>query len=86
MNEGMFDRGVTVERGKIVEKDGLKYKVESFTRAGVKSRFLRSVSYYANEREGDPATDNKYEYAEGDEVYFFLFADGRGMILGKVEK
>lgn len=86
MGEVELDRPVGIERGKIVEKDGLKYKVESITRAGVTSRFLRSVNYYVKEREGDPVADNKYEYQVNDEVYCFLFADGRGMILGKIEE
>jgi len=62
---------VGIERGKIVEaKDG-GYKVESYTRGGVTSRFL------------DPGT---VVCATGDEVYFFMFPDGRGMILGKIER
>lgn len=77
--------GAAIERGKIAEKKaGPLYKVESYTRDGVKTRWMEAINQYVREYEGDPPQENKYEYAVGDEVYYFMFDDGRGMILGKM--
>ncbi|MBQ6960873.1 MAG: hypothetical protein IJP78_07860 [Clostridia bacterium] len=82
---------VGIERGKICDKKaGPCYKVESYTRDGVKSRWMESVNKYVNEYQCDSiydiAHEKKYEYEIGDEVYFFMFDDGRGMILGKMQR
>ena len=80
---------VFIERGKICEKKadaraGYVYKVESSTRGGILSRWMEAVSACANEyREEMPM---RYEYAVGDEVNFFMFGDGRGMILGRIRR
>ena len=79
-----------LDRGIIIEKtDGPRYRVESYGRAGVKTRPIESVNKYVHEYRSDPpydaaAYEDKFEYYVGDEVYFFLFPDGRGMILGKM--
>ncbi|MBR3740563.1 MAG: hypothetical protein IKN04_08895 [Clostridia bacterium] len=83
--------GVSIERGKISEKkDGPCYKVESYTRGGIKSRWMESANKYVNEYQceapNEIAREKKYEYEIGDEVYFFMFDDGRGMILGKIQR
>ena len=83
--------GVTIERGKIVEKSGRNYKVESYTRSGVTTRWIEAMNEYVNEYRSDPpyeeaAYENKYAYNQGDEVYYFMFPDGRGMILGKMKR
>ena len=81
------------ERGTICEKkdDPIAkwvYKVESATRQGVKSRWMEAVSASVREYEvtgtEGPAIEKKYEYFVGDIVNFFMFDDGRGMILGKI--
>ena len=83
---------VGFERGTIKEKkaDSLPnryvYKVESATRGGVKSRWMESVNATINEYRGDPPQEAKAQYNVGDLVYFFMFSDGRGMVLGKVRK
>lgn len=77
--------GAFIDRGKIVEKSaGPVYRVESYTRYGVQTRPIESINKYVNEYRGDPPAEYKYEYSVGDEVYFFMFPDGRGMILGKM--
>ena len=77
--------GVFIERGKITEKrqqGNWQYKVESMTRKGIKTRWMESVSAYCNECECPEHGPGKYQYNVGDEVYYFMFGDGRGMILG----
>ena len=61
---------VGFERGKVCgKKTGPLYKVESYTRDGIVSRWIEAV---------------QGEYQIGDNVYFFMFDDGRGMILGRM--
>lgn len=77
--------GVFIERGKIVEKrkaGNWQYKVESATRKGVKSVWMEAVGAYCNEYTDAEHEEGKYEYSVGNEVYYFQFTDGRGMILG----
>ena len=76
--------GARIERGMIDEVNDKKYKVKSICRDGVKTPWIETLSIapkiYAD------GTEIKYEpteYAVGDMVYFFMFADGRGAILGK---
>ena len=79
--------GVSIERGEITEKrkvDQWQYKVESMTRKGVGTRWMEAVSAYCNEYTEAEQESGKKEYQVGDEVYYFMFADGRGMILGKM--
>lgn len=81
---------VGFERGKISQKKpgeaGAVYKVVSATRDGMESRWMESLNAYVKEYSGDPPMVDKYEYAVGDLVYYFMFPDGRGMIVGKVRK
>lgn len=77
---------VGIERGKIIDAEGSTFKVESYTKGGVKTRFIEAINQYVNEYEGEPPAENKYAYAIGDEVFFFMFPDGRGMILGKIKR
>lgn len=68
MNDCYGCQIVGFERGKVCEKkNGPLYKVESYTRDGIVSRWIEAV---------------QGEYQIGDNVYFFMFDDGRGMILG----
>ena len=69
MNE-WFDPVVGIERGEISEvKSGPLYRVKSYTRDGVITRWIEAA---------------QGEYEEQDKVYFFMFDDGRGMILGRM--
>ncbi len=88
-----FDRGKITDKRK---REHWQYKVESYTRKGVRSRWMESVGAYLYEWGECGKCDtslctyypdgkkDKFEYEIGDEVYFFMFADGRGMILGKM--
>lgn len=61
---------VGFERGKVSKKKtGPLYKVESYTRDGITTRWIEAV---------------QGEYQIGDDVYFFMFDDGRGMIVGRM--
>lgn len=85
MDKTESTQGVAIERGKISEKKaGPLYRVESYTRDGVKTRWIESINKYINEYSGDPPVEDKYEYMVGDQVYYFMFDDGRGMIVGKM--
>lgn len=64
--------GAYIERGKVLEKTSSGYKVQSLTRDGITTPPI-------------PATGNS-EYTADDAVYFFLFNDGRGAILAKIEQ
>lgn len=83
---------VGFERGEITEKkpDSLPnrylYKVKSSTRGDIISRWMEPINAYVNEYTGEPPEEKKYEYFVGDPVNYFMFPDGRGMILGKVRK
>ncbi len=61
------DYGAHIERGKITEVCTDGYRVESYSRDGLIT----------------PPIPFETECAVGDWVYFFLFPDGRGRILGK---
>ena len=56
--------------------------MESATRKGIKSRWMEATTAYCNEYTDPEHNDGKYQYSGGDEVYYFQFSDGRGMILG----
>lgn len=60
--------GARIERGKILASEDGKYTIESYDRDGL------SVT-------GLPAVGNE-SYAVGDRVYFFLFSDGTGAVIG----
>lgn len=63
--------GAPIERGVIDSiKDGC-YRVASYTRDGIVSLPIKSIC-------------NSDTYSIGDKVYFFMFDDGNGMILGKL--
>ena len=86
MNENEALEGAAIDRGKILRAEGGGFIVASYQNPDVETRPMQPVNEYVREYEGDPPTENKYTYAAGDEVYFFMFPDGRGMILGKMER
>lgn len=59
--------GARIERGSIKEVSNGTYTVESYDRPGVTGWGLAST--------GDI-------YTAGDTVYFFLFPDGKGLVIG----
>ena len=61
--------GAAIERGQVVEKTQAGYRVKSLTRVGVVTPQIQAMQ--------------DAEFAVGDGVYFFLFDDGEGGILGK---
>lgn len=73
MNQGQA--GAMVERGVIVGSDGAGYSVRSLDRDGIITPGLKVLSC----RRYTP------QYAAGTLVYFFVFPDGRGMILTPCE-
>lgn len=82
---------VFIERGSIYEKKedaraGYVYKVKSSTRDGIISRWMEAVSACVNEYKGEPPVLERFEYEVDDEVNYFMFGDGRGMILGRIRR
>ncbi len=74
MNEHDSPRFVGFERGEIVQKKGGPlYRVKSLTRNGIVSRWIKAIPQ-----------ENDSEFSIGDKAYFFMFEDGRGMVLGPV--
>lgn len=67
--EKRIEYGARIERGTIAEVVGDQYVVRSMTRLNVVTEPIAAM------------IDG--EYSAGDEVYFFLFDDGDGMILHK---
>lgn len=84
---GMETTGQTfIERGEIDRIEDGGFVVKSLTRKGVETRPMQAINQYVNEYKGEPPTEDKFEYKPKDRVYFFMFPDGRGMILGKMEE
>lgn len=69
MKEYDKTHGSALERGRVVGIENEKYRVESLDRPGLKSKAMKVFS-------GETLT-------EGDSVFFYLFADGDGIILCK---
>ena len=69
--------GARVERGRLKGKQGERFTVESFCRPGIVTPPLKAI----------PACEEEMPvpYAVGDKVYFFVFADGGGAIIGRIE-
>ena len=76
-----------IGRGKITDKKaGPLYRVESYDMKGVITRWIEAVNAGINEYKGEPPVQDKREYSVNDEVFFFMFGDGRGMILGPMRR
>lgn len=76
---------VCIQRGQIDRIEDGGFVVKSLTRRDVESRPIKCANAYVKEFSGEPPAEDKYQYRPGDRVYFFMFPDGRGMILGKME-
>lgn len=71
----MFDFGARIETGKLKEKKGDKWRVESCARKGIVTPPLMVL----------PLEDAKTSaYAAGDKVFFAIGSDGNGMVLCKI--
>lgn len=90
--------GARIERGIIDEADGGRYRVKSLSRDGVKTPWIEPLqneptilapeTHDANGNTEQETIRMQYiphEYKKGDKVYFFVFPDGRGSILGRFE-
>lgn len=92
MEESTRTGAVGIERGEICERraasagPGYVYRVKSLTREGIVSRWMEAASAYGDEHMAEETGEDKYAYALGDKVNYFMFPDGRGMILGKAKK
>lgn len=69
MKEKQEMHGAALERGRVVNIENGKYRVESLDRPGLSSTPMKIFS-------GETLT-------KGDSVFFYLFADGDGIILCK---
>ena len=70
-NEYNPQYGATIERGRIISAQAGKYTVESYDRDGVTTPPITTTD------------DNSYN--TGDRVFFFMFNDGTGRIIGKMD-
>lgn len=90
--------GARIERGIIDKASGTQYKVKSLDRDGIISPWIEVLSidpkirtsvthdkYESTVSETLTANYKPSEYTVGDMVYFFLFNDGHGAILGKAK-
>lgn len=66
--------GAFIERGEIKAAGVNGYTIRSLDRLGIQAREIRAIR-----------TAGDTTYTVGDRVYFFLFRDGTGMILGGME-
>lgn len=94
----MNEWGARIERGIIAKANGTQYKVKSLDRDGIISPWIEVLSiepkirisvthdqYENTVSETLTASYQPSEYTVGDMVYFFLFNDGRGAIIGKAK-
>ena len=65
--------GARIERGIIEEADENRFRVKSLCRDGVKTPWIKGIG-------NDPTG-----YEVGDRVYFFIFSDGHGAVIGRFE-
>lgn len=71
MNQENNSYGAKIERGYIVQVAEDGYIVQSYDRHGMKTPIIKSI--------------NDHQYGAGDRVYFFLFDDGCGKIIGPMD-
>lgn len=81
-----FERGTICEKKKDTLPYRWLYKVKSSTRDNIKSRWMESINAAVYECWTEMPAEEKYQYEIGEDVYYFMFPDGRGMVLGKVRK
>lgn len=79
----IFDRGTVTEKRIQDGQYWYEYKVESITRKGLVTRWIQSVD--AIEHVNIPGTWENSGYAVGTKVMFFLYGDGHGAIIDRME-
>lgn len=62
-----------IERGVVIDADDGLYTIRSYGRDGLITPGIPVISGHV------------HSFAEGDKVYFFLFDDGNGAVIGKFE-
>lgn len=62
--------GAIIERGEILTEESAMYTVKSFDRDGLITPPIKAIAD---------------SYDVGDHVFFFLFRDGSGMIIGSMD-
>lgn len=73
-----MEHGAVIERGRIKEVRGSSYVVTSLERDGIETPPIPAMLHI-------PAMiHNEKPYKAGDNVYFFMFNDGDGMILKRI--
>ena len=79
--------GAAIERGIITKVIGETYRVKSYTRSNVETPPIPAVvklCYCTCEYCNSPVCDKKIPLKEGDKVFFCLFDDGTGIVIGKM--
>ncbi|MBQ9252242.1 MAG: hypothetical protein IJ188_06380 [Clostridia bacterium] len=80
-----FEEGTISAKKPDTKPKRFLYKVKSATRDGIESRWMEAPVNNINEhRDHDTEEEIKTEYEVGENVYYFMFPDGRGMIIGKI--
>lgn len=74
---GMEDYGAKVELGKLKEKKGKKWRVESYSRKGIITPPLTVMPL-------ETAITDAYQ--AGDKVFYAMECDGTGVVLCKVDE
>lgn len=79
----MTEYGARIERGRILRSMGGGWEVESYDRPGVITPPLKTIddNKYTVTVEETTYTIHKPGYQAGMDVYFFMFDDGKGLIL-----
>lgn len=72
--------GTMIEQGIIVSIQGDGYRIDSYSRDGLTTKPIKAIADWDIDENGIPVR----RYGIGDKVFFFLFEDGNGMILGKL--
>lgn len=81
---------VVIERGTVTEKriptGGFwwQYKVTSLTRDGLKSRWMEAAVFWEHMTVDEMGGTANQGFAIGTNVYYFMFGDGRGVILDRI--
>lgn len=80
--------GAIIERGEITGMENGGYIVKSLSRHGVTTPPIPAQEAIKEIIvDGEHAVHIEYEtYAAGDRVYFFMFDDGRGMVIARIKE
>ena len=73
--------GAAIERGEITAIEEGEYRIRSLSRSGIETPPIPAIEWTIGTEDGDRTIRAKYE--TGETVYFVLYEDGTGVILGK---